>query len=51
MLDGQQIHLGWADPLIVVLAVLVLGSAAFFAGYLPTRRAASIDPMVALRHD
>lgn len=39
------------DPLIVAFAVLVLGSIAFLAGYLPARRAAQVDPIVALRHD
>jgi predicted permease len=39
------------DPLILALAALVLASAALFAGYLPARRAARIDPMAALRHD
>lgn len=33
------------DPLLLVLAALVLVSAALFAGYLPARRAARIDPM------
>jgi len=37
------------DPLILVLAALVLAACALFAGFVPAQRAASIDPMRALR--
>ena len=39
------------DPRAVILAVVVLLSAALLAGYLPARKAARIDPMIALRHE
>jgi ABC-type antimicrobial peptide transport system permease subunit len=39
------------DPVLLVLSALVLLSAALLAGYLPSRRAATIDPMAALRHE
>ncbi len=39
------------DPLLLVLAALILASAALFAGYFPARHAATIDPMAALRHE
>jgi predicted lysophospholipase L1 biosynthesis ABC-type transport system permease subunit len=39
------------DPAVLTLAILVLAFAALFAGFLPARRAARIDPMTALRHD
>jgi predicted permease len=39
------------DPLVLALTVLVLAAASFFAGYLPARRAARVDPIMALRHD
>jgi ABC-type antimicrobial peptide transport system permease subunit len=37
------------SPLVFGGAVLMLALAAFFAGLLPARRAASIEPMKALR--
>jgi ABC-type antimicrobial peptide transport system permease subunit len=37
------------DPLNVVAAVSVLLFATFAAGFIPARRAARVDPMVALR--
>jgi ABC-type antimicrobial peptide transport system permease subunit len=39
------------DPLSLGIAVLVLAAAAAVAGFVPARRAASIEPMDALRSD
>jgi putative ABC transport system permease protein len=39
------------DPTTFVSALLCLAVAAFLASLIPARRAARIDPMVALRHD
>ena len=39
------------DPGTLVLAGVVLLSAAIVAGYAPARRAPRIDPMAALRHE
>jgi putative ABC transport system permease protein len=39
------------DRLTFVTVSLLLGSIALFASYIPARRAAKVDPMVALRHE
>jgi ABC-type antimicrobial peptide transport system permease subunit len=39
------------DPLLLAMAVLLLAVVGLFAGFLPARRAASVDPAVALRKE
>jgi len=39
------------DPVAFLLAGSVLTIAALFAGWLPARRAAHVDPLIALRHE
>jgi ABC-type antimicrobial peptide transport system permease subunit len=39
------------DPTTIALATLLMIGVAALAGYLPARRAAQIDPIVALRHE
>jgi ABC-type antimicrobial peptide transport system permease subunit len=49
LLTSQLYGVKSHDPLILGLASSVLAACAFCAGFVPARRAASIDPMQALR--
>ena len=39
------------DPLALIGSAAILATAAILAGYLPTRNASRIDPMITLRHE
>jgi predicted permease len=50
-ISSQLFGLSPRDPLTLTAASLLLIAASVVASYLPARRAAEIDPMVALRHE
>jgi ABC-type antimicrobial peptide transport system permease subunit len=49
--EGLLFGLTPTDPLTIAVSTLVMISVAILAGYFPARRAARVDPIVALRHD
>jgi predicted permease len=51
VLQGFLFGLKSTDPLSLVAVVLLLGIVAALAGLIPARRAAKVDPMVALRYE
>jgi predicted permease len=51
LVAGMLFELAPNDPLTITLATLLLLVVAALAGWLPARRAAQVDPMVALRQE
>jgi putative ABC transport system permease protein len=51
LLQSQLYEVRATDPLLLALAGAVLLGTAWFAAWLPARRAASVDPVVALRSE
>jgi ABC-type antimicrobial peptide transport system permease subunit len=49
LLSSQLYGVKTHDPIVLGLAAAVLATSAFVAGFVPARRAASIEPMQALR--
>ena len=51
LIRSMLFGLGSVDSPVIVLATILSTAVAALAGYLPARRAARVDPMVALRHE
>jgi ABC-type antimicrobial peptide transport system permease subunit len=50
-IQGMLFGVGGVDPVVIMLASLLLIVVASIAACLPARRAARVDPMIALRHE
>jgi len=51
LLQSMLFGVSPANPVVLGLSGLLVGFAGLLAAYLPARRAASVDPMVALRYE
>src|SRR6202050_484204 len=51
LIESQLFGVKASNPLVFLVAAVMLSAVAFLAGWLPARRAAAVDPMVALRHE
>jgi predicted permease len=49
--NSMLFELSSADPLSMVIVIVILGAVATLAGLIPARRATKVDPMVALRYE
>jgi len=51
LIESQLFGIKASNPLVFLTSALLLSAVALLAGWLPARKAASVDPMVALRYE
>ena len=51
LIRSMLFGLGFADPVVIAAAAVLLAIVAALAGFLPAHRASRVDPMVALRYE
>jgi len=51
LIESQLFGVKASNPLVFLTSAMLLSTVALLAGWLPARKAASVDPMVALRHE
>jgi len=51
LVESMLFGLAPGDPLVIVIAIASMITITGLAGYIPARRAAAVDPMVALRYE
>jgi ABC-type antimicrobial peptide transport system permease subunit len=51
LIESQLFGVKASDPIVFVIAAGSLVAVALLAGWLPSRKAANVDPMVALRYE
>jgi len=51
LIESQLFGVKASNPLVFLTSAVLLSAVALLAGWLPARKAASVDPMVALRYE